>query len=470
MLLFVCLAVVIVFITVNGVEGASDSEEVKIGIIDGGFDSSHPDLANMEVKTYEPDRFERNVTEFFRDLPRSIRREVCGYNHGNGVAGYIGETADRNKGEGLTGYCDRGYNDFNSIDDFIDALRDARDDGMEIINVSMVWSKDEYTADAREYKQNQLRKFIENEMQDVLIVAGAGNSNDPATGEPLAGLAMELDSVIAVGAVDKDGEMWELSNYGEAVTIAAPGVDIHSPDRNKDLFPGSSYSNKTGTSMSSAYVSGVAAKILEANPDLSPGEIKEIIIETADSHQYDNNKSLGAGVINLDRAVDKANSEVKDRQIIPEITDTAFAKITDNIKRINDQTVRAISQMEQQIDETLQSQQRRLEEMSESEPEPDPETCLLDDCDRSTFLDSDYCMRHRRDFEKPSQEAERDTDRDTSQPQPDVEQELPKDTGQDTDSVTEQDSQSGSNGDIVFGPCPGCGAASFAPCRSNCNR
>lgn len=288
MYLVVYLFVVIVFITVNSVEGASDREGVKIGIIDTGFNTNHPDLENLEVKRGTPS-YQDYLIEFFQ--PWWIEPPLS---HGNATAGIISETAGRDKGAGLYGYYAREF------DCFIDAIRVAVYDGAKIINVSL--DSGNISIEEKQRMQAELDQFFEREkgIQDVLIVAGAGNSNELVDNEPLQGLASKYDNIIVVGSVDPKGNPSSFTSYGETVTIAAPGENIRVAQSGIGFTP--DYDYNSGTSWSAAYVSGVAASILEANPDLTPGEIKEIIMDTAEPHQFDNDKPVGAGVINAEKA------------------------------------------------------------------------------------------------------------------------------------------------------------------------
>jgi subtilisin family serine protease len=62
---------------------------------------------------------------------------------------------------------------------------------------------------------------------------------------------------------------------GPHVTIAAPGVDILT------TAAGGSYQVVSGTSFSAAYVSGIAALLLERRPKLRPEAVRRILVTTA---------------------------------------------------------------------------------------------------------------------------------------------------------------------------------------------
>ena len=69
-----------------------------------------------------------------------------------------------------------------------------------------------------------------------------------------------------------DDSLATFSNYGDAVDIAAPGVNIYSTHKN------GGYATDSGTSMSSPHVAGLAAVLISINPNISPTEVKNALI------------------------------------------------------------------------------------------------------------------------------------------------------------------------------------------------
>ena len=66
--------------------------------------------------------------------------------------------------------------------------------------------------------------------------------------------------VIAVTATDADDKLFEQANRGTHIAVAAPGVAILA------AAPDEGYQMQSGTSFAAAQVSGVAALLLERNP------------------------------------------------------------------------------------------------------------------------------------------------------------------------------------------------------------
>jgi subtilisin family serine protease len=78
-----------------------------------------------------------------------------------------------------------------------------------------------------------------------------------------------------VSGTDAQEKLFSASNRGNHIAIAAPGADIFLP------APDEKYQITSGTSFSAAYVSGVAALILERNPALKPNDVRAILEKTA---------------------------------------------------------------------------------------------------------------------------------------------------------------------------------------------
>jgi hypothetical protein len=81
--------------------------------------------------------------------------------------------------------------------------------------------------------------------------------------------------VFAVTATDSRNDLFKAANHGAYVAVAAPGVNILA------IAPGGSYQITMGTSIAAAYVSGVAALLLQCEPLLKPKGIRAIVTATA---------------------------------------------------------------------------------------------------------------------------------------------------------------------------------------------
>jgi subtilisin family serine protease len=130
-----------------------------------------------------------------------------------------------------------------------------------------------------------------------LFVVLAGNNtaqpshctptNEVATYPALAGPA--IDGLITVGGFARDNSFWSGSCGGGAIEILGPAEQILSASYlGHDQYRGSwSYDPATphdyssGTSYATPYVSGIAARMLQASPWLTPAELEQRIKATA---------------------------------------------------------------------------------------------------------------------------------------------------------------------------------------------
>lgn len=125
--------------------------------------------------------------------------------------------------------------------------------------------------------------------KDVVVVAAAGNeggSQGGATWYPAA-----YDGVLAVAALNGEGEPMQESNAGDWVDIAAPGEAL------TGLAPKRGYRSVSGTSFATALVSGAAALVRSRFPTLSAPEVVKRLKGTATPVAGGPNGRVGAGIV-----------------------------------------------------------------------------------------------------------------------------------------------------------------------------
>ena len=144
----------------------------------------------------------------------------------------------------------------------------------------------------------------------TVVVVAAGNSNANAANFSPASCA----GVIAVAATNRSGGRAYYSNYGSAVSVAAPGGDMRTSAANGILStlnngasgPGAdSYAHYQGTSMAAPHVAGVVALMLAKNPALTPDEVAARLKSSARAFPATCSQ-CGAGIVNASAAVDAA--------------------------------------------------------------------------------------------------------------------------------------------------------------------
>ena len=145
----------------------------------------------------------------------------------------------------------------------------------------------------------------------IVVVAAAGNTDSGLRGPAYPA---SYPGVISVGATKPDDTPSEISYSapGMQVTIAAPGhlVTALAPSTKPSatdmtsLVANQAYANVTGTSFAAPLVTGVVALLLEREPDLTPAQVKQRLVETADRPvAAPPDPKVGWGVVNPVRAL-----------------------------------------------------------------------------------------------------------------------------------------------------------------------
>ncbi|MFI6099381.1 S8 family peptidase [Lentzea sp. NPDC051213] len=134
------------------------------------------------------------------------------------------------------------------------------------------------------------------EGKGVLNVAAAGNENynlaaktrdttSPNDSTPAQrnitnsclSVPTEVSGVVSVASITSGNGKSSFSNYGtDKIHIAAPGDSVYS------TVPGGRYGSKSGTSMASPHVAGVAALLKSVNPTATPAQLRTLLATQAD--------------------------------------------------------------------------------------------------------------------------------------------------------------------------------------------
>jgi subtilisin family serine protease len=223
---------------------------IKVAVIDSAIDVKHRELASSVIDSYDA-------------LGSSEGPHV----HGTGIAGAIAAHARlmgaapaaeliaiRAFGTAINGAQSNSWVILKSLDYAFQ--KQAR-----IINMSFAGPKDPLIE----------RGIDAVATRNIVMVAAAGNAG--AKSPPLYPAANP--KVIAVSATDQQDHLFAASNRGSYITVAAPGAELFLP------APDDKYQMTSGTSFSAAYVSGLAALMLERNPALKPEELRATLMRTA---------------------------------------------------------------------------------------------------------------------------------------------------------------------------------------------
>lgn len=266
---------------------ATGSKEIRVGVIDDGIDSEHPALKeNIDLYTL-PDGF---------SYPSGNAYEPRGF-HGTHVAGIIGAKGSQARGVCLNvelvslkyGTADNGSTYISYIGELINDANTG-EHYIPILNISSYYACSELSEEAKGILEGAIVAYT------GLIVCCAGNDMkdiDQNCVYPACFDNPDSDNVISVGAIGPGGEIseWDYetdgnvkdnvgkgSNYGENhVDIYAPGTQIYS------TMPNGEYGAVDGSSQAAPFVTGVAALLMSIDPDLSAQELKNAILNSADT-------------------------------------------------------------------------------------------------------------------------------------------------------------------------------------------
>ncbi len=243
--------------------------QVLVAVIDTGVDVTHPDLTSAIWRNPAEIGLDANgadkSTNGIDDDSNGYVDDWQGWNmvagnnnanddqgHGTHLAGIIG--AQSNNGIGIAGIApnarilpvkvldNSGYGTHAKV---AEGIVYAVDMGARVINLGFGGTG----------SGDILRNAIDYALaHNVIVVAASGNKGDNTTYYPAG-----YKGVVAVSSVDNGLALSASSSYGNHISLSAPGSAVRS------TFPGGTYSEASGTSMSSAHVSGVAV-LLASKP------------------------------------------------------------------------------------------------------------------------------------------------------------------------------------------------------------
>jgi subtilisin family serine protease len=240
-------------------------DNVLVAVVDSGVDPLHPELSGSIAGTFD-------TVEFLPGLNK----------HGTAISGLIAAhrtllgaaPAARILSVRVFGPTGNGasWNILKGLDWAVSS-------GARIINMSFAGPSDPATG----------RFMAAAYAKGIVLIAAAGNAGPKSP--PLYPAADP--NVIAVSATDAKDQIFDKSNRGSHIAIASPGVEL------MVAIPGGAFEMGSGTSYSAATVTGVAALLLQQKPDLSPAQVRAILMATAKDLGPKGQDSLfGAGLIN----------------------------------------------------------------------------------------------------------------------------------------------------------------------------
>jgi subtilisin len=245
--------------------GGADFLDVHVAIVDTGIDSGHSELNVVE----EADLVGERTGEFADGGDPN--------GHGTHVAGTLGARGD---GAGVVGVAPgvplhavrvldaQGSGTYGDIIAGLEYVLEHPE--IQVVNMSLGGAS---SADVDEMLSEPLERL---EDAGVIVCIAAGNDGEDTKDFTPAG----LDYGIVVSAYDASGGddngFAYFSNFGDAVDIAAPGVDIMS------TWPGGEFDALSGTSMATPHVAGAMAIYRALEPNTTVADARAAVIASGE--------------------------------------------------------------------------------------------------------------------------------------------------------------------------------------------
>jgi bacillopeptidase F len=276
----------------------ADGRGVIVGVVDTGVDASHPALQGK-------------IPLFYDGATQKVGQPQDYDQHGTHVSGTIagGDRKSNNIGVApgakivMAGVVEQGFDAMLAgMQWFLDADKNPVV-AQKVKVVGCSWN----TSGAPD-QEPFYRAIAAWEASGILPVFSAGNEGNDGITNP-----HEYPGTFAVAAYGADGNIADFSSRGpghykgkdtQKPDIAAPGVDINSS------IPGGQYEKFSGTSMAQPHVTGTVALMLQANPNLNPAQLRDLLVHTASPAQGQQpgqwNNTFGFGKLNTYNAVKAA--------------------------------------------------------------------------------------------------------------------------------------------------------------------
>ena len=227
--------------------------EIVVAVCDSGLNANHPFFAGRMVSGYNFVNNNNNTSDAF--------------GHGTFCAGVVIDGVLSNvKVMPLKVVADNGY---FYVADVVNAIEYAHQRGCAAMNLSLI----EYNPAANALYYEAINAATD--AGSVCCVA-AGNWSQNAGGFT----PQDVERGLVVAAYDENHNFWQHSNFGSAVDVTGPGVDIYSTSHT------GGYSTDSGTSFAAPHAVACCAMMKTYDPELTPDEIMELLKQNAVDDGY----------------------------------------------------------------------------------------------------------------------------------------------------------------------------------------
>lgn len=229
---------------------------ISVAVIDSGIDANHPDLQGKIKDSVEAKKDNKRVL-----FEPSETGDSAG--HGTACAGVISRIAPDAEIYSIKVLGAGGLGDGQA---FLAGLEFAVKNRYRLVNLSLGTTKPQFFA--------PLHDLLDRAYQAGCIVVAAAN-NLPQPSFP----SVFSSSLISVSKI-ADSDPFNFGfRYGEVIELTAPGVNV------RTTWLGGGYKSLTGNSFACPHIVGIIALLLEANPLLTPFQVKSALYAIAKENQ-----------------------------------------------------------------------------------------------------------------------------------------------------------------------------------------
>lgn len=267
----------------------STGSNVVVAIVDDAIERTHSDLSpNLWVNSAEipGNNMDDDNNGYIDDIngydvgsnDNNPNPPNSSFDHGTHVAGIVSARSNNGTGVASIGFscklmCVKSTTTVGQVTNGYDGIIYAAVSGADIINMSWGGPGSSTTA------QNVINYAVG---EGCILIAAAGNDNVNTQFYPAA-----YNNVVSVAATTSSNTKASFSNYGNWIDVSAPGNNIYS------TTVGNTYGNKSGTSMASPMVAGLAGLMKSLNPNMPNSDLINCLITTAVNINAQNPSYIG---------------------------------------------------------------------------------------------------------------------------------------------------------------------------------
>ena len=271
---------------------------VTVAVLDSGVDAGHPALRDSKLTSIDL-------------VGGSLGPDGAYLGHGTAIASLIAGTVEGE--EGLAPEAEilsiRVLDGEGGGDSFTVArgIVEAAERGAKVINLSL-------GSDTSSHVLENAVKYAQE--KGAVVVAAVGNDGTRGVSFPA-----RYEGVVGVTSVDAKGRQSAFANYGEEVDLAAPGIGVYAAWSDDETV------SFSGTSSSTAFVTGALAAEISRNPGMKPDQVADMLYRYAnEAEKPGEDLWTGHGILNIGRVENRDVPGIRDAAVVGYYFDPAELK------------------------------------------------------------------------------------------------------------------------------------------------